>query len=118
MKAKTFTIYNPIYRVYTFVRAGGTDADAAKWASKKLGCGVSGFEGIEAGVVPGPYGFEQCIWFRYKRPGATVVAHECLHAVAHTLHRAGVPPMSDAKSSEPHAYILGWLVGEITKRLK
>jgi hypothetical protein len=46
----------------------------------------------------------------------SLVAHECLHATWQILSKSGVPGLIDEKE-EVFAYLLDWLVVEVTKRL-
>jgi len=44
------------------------------------------------------------------------ISHECLHVVGAALRHRGIPLNFD--SEEIYAYLLGWMVGEVTGRMK
>lgn len=55
------------------------------------------------------------VWFRDRKPKASVVAHEALHVTIDTLKKSGMS-LSD-NTQEAYCYHLEWLTREILKRL-
>lgn len=55
-------------------------------------------------------------WFSSSKVKPGAIAHECLHATNHILHWVGDRPTFE--DDEPQAYLLGYLVEQVTKRLK
>lgn len=51
-----------------------------------------------------------------KKATADVMAHECMHAVHHTMQAIGIVLSDD--SEEAYAYFFGWLFNEIISFIK
>lgn len=68
--------------------------------------------------------YESYVLFQKKglvlhiKPNASagVIAHEAVHIANHVFKQCGIIP--DLDNDEPQAYLIGWLVNQITKFLK
>lgn len=111
-----WTFYNSVYPCRIHIRLDTDPKVAVRWVNQKLG---SGFEsGADLGTAARTFHEDDCadaaIVF-YGLPDDGTMAHEAFHVVRHIMATIGMP-LSD-ESDEAYAYLLGWLVREISRRL-
>jgi hypothetical protein len=117
MRTRTFSVRNETWEFVLHVRIGGDEYSADQWSAR-----IFRLPARDRGDAPSD-GTCYCvngradvaIWLR--RADAQLVAHEALHLVAHVMHTVGMEPMS-IRNDEAYAYLLGWVVSEITQRAK
>lgn len=117
-KVHTWEIVNPVYDYSLFVRIGDTRDDTLRWFAKEfkieehssIGDGCNSY----ATVIHYAPTKSHAIWFR--KWDCAIIAHEALHSIRHVMERAQI--YLSCSTEEAYAYLLGWTVREITKRLK
>lgn len=115
MRAKCWVLLNSTWHAHIYLRYGGTYKNAVKWANKVLetddyeDTGTAGAAMFDRdGVV--------CLWFDEGFVTPDYVAHEAFHAVYKIMTSRGCCPLTP-ENEESWAYLSGWLVGEILKKV-
>jgi hypothetical protein len=110
------TWFDPVYDVtFSLVRCRYQELD--RWVLRHFGPGYTPMTARQlARTVIGPYSQEIAFWFPLGKVPPSTVAHEAVHAGCNVLRDRGVK-LKEA-SEEALAYYVGYLVREITRRLR
>lgn len=115
-KLKRLIVKDLVHSVAIGIQLGGDYEDGQKWFTKRWDSDWDIETGIASNIMARTLskGRELFIWFRDRRPGCGIVAHECFHAAYHVLSRE-LQVRVDDNNEEIFAYYLDWLVREIGK---
>lgn len=114
----SFTLYAAVWDTDIAVYCGGSLARANKLFRRRLKIADVEIEDRPSiigsnlridGIKP------TAIWFRDVKPSGSIVAHEAMHATIWVLAQSGVSLTPE--SEEAYAYMVGWIVREIGKRV-
>jgi hypothetical protein len=114
LRPKRFILKPGIFPGEYFVQIGGTENEALAWWTDKIGANYLPYEdsprsaSFMHGDFPGGL-----IWLSNGKC-AGAVAHECLHAVFHTMRCIGMG--TEPASEEVFCYMLDWLTEKLTAR--